>query len=115
MYILNATKIPWETFIETVKKNMSEREGELAMTTAELLIQKGEQIGLHKGRQEGEQIWLHKGKIEALLEVMFGDSISLRLMPKIREIEDIDKLTQIQKSIKQAKNESELEKMLEKM
>ena len=75
---------------------------------------KGKIEGLKEGIKEGEIKGKIEGKIEAFLEVKFGEE-SLHFMPQILEINDIDKLTQILKAIKQAKSQSEFGKMLEEI
>ena len=75
--------------------------------------EKGRQEGEIKGRQEGEIKGAIKG-IETALDIKFGDS-GLSFMPQILEINDVDKLTQILKSIKQVKDQDEFGKMLEKI
>ena len=72
-----------------------------------------ERIGIKKGRKEGIIEGAIKG-IEGMLDIKFGD-LGLSFMPQILEINDVDKLTQVLKAIKQAKDQSEFGKMLEKI
>ena len=106
MYVLYTTEIPVSQLVEIVEKNVSRRGGEMIMTTAEKLIEKGirkgEEIGIKKGIRTGKL----EG-IEALLEVKFGAN-GLSLMDDIRKISDVEKLTQVQQLIKKAQTLEEL-------
>ena len=71
------------------------------------------QEGIKEGIKEGEIKGQIKG-IETALDIKFGED-SLSFMPQILEINDLDKLTQILKAIKQAKDQSEFGKMLDEI
>jgi hypothetical protein len=59
-YILQATEIETDKLVKSITC-ITEKGGEIAMTTAEKLRQEGLQKGLQKGRQEGLQEGLQKG------------------------------------------------------
>ena len=109
IYVLHTTEIPISKLVEIVEKNVSQRGGEMIMTTAEKLIEegirKGEEIGIRKGKLEG---------IEALLEVKFGAN-GLSLIDDIRKFSDMEKLSQIQQLIKKAKTLKELRNNLKNL
>ena len=129
IYVLYTTEIPISKLVEIVEKNVSQRGGEMIMTTAEKLIEegirkgeeigirKGEEIGIRKGIRKGEEIGIRKGKlegIEALLEVKFGAN-GLSLIDDIRKFSDMEKLSQIQQLIKKAKTLKELRNNLKNL
>jgi hypothetical protein len=64
-----------------------------------------------EGRAEGEEAGIKKGalqgKIEAILDIKFSEE-GLALMPQVREISDIAKLTKLQGEVKKAKSLDEI-------
>jgi predicted transposase/invertase (TIGR01784 family) len=98
---------------ELKKLSMDEKEREIyearRMSMIDTLTR--EAYSYRKGIKEGEKLGVEKGKIETLLEIKFGEK-SLYLMNQIQTISEIEKLTQIQKAIKQATDIRELELML---
>jgi hypothetical protein len=70
----------------------------------------GEQIGIQKGILEGEKIGIRKG-IELALELKFGPD-ALTIIPRIQQIEAIEKLRQLQTALRSPISLSDFEKML---
>lgn len=98
---LSTTELQPEKVIETIKE-VSEKGGELAMTMATVLMDRGKVKWKKEGKTEG----LKEG-IQLALEIKFGDECILA-MNMINKIDDPEKLELIKDLIKSAKNVNEL-------
>ena len=83
-------------------KEISEKGGEMGMTTAAKLIEKGKAEGKIEGLKEA---------IEIGLELKYGVE-GLRLLEKIIKMTSIEKLEAIKEAVKISKNTEEIEKLL---
>jgi predicted transposase/invertase (TIGR01784 family) len=61
LYILRGSKLPVQNYVEILNE-VSEKAGEVGMTTAELLRKEGEKKGIEKG--------IEKGKIDAIEKML---------------------------------------------
>ena len=107
---LSAAEIEPEKVINTIKE-ISEEGGELLMTMASRLIERG----MEKGRIEGIERGMEKGRIEGVkeaielgLELKYGVE-GLKVYEKVVNITSIDKLEMIKEAIKTSKNLEEIE------
>jgi predicted transposase/invertase (TIGR01784 family) len=100
-YIYNATEIESYEVIEAVKK-ISQKGGELAMTTAMKLMEKGRKEGIKEGIKEGESKVLLDW-IKFLLETKFGRD-KLKLMDKVKELQSIEELEHVKEMIIKAES-----------
>ena len=112
-YLYSSTEIEVGKVINTIKE-ISEKGGEISMTTAAKLIEKGkiegEREGERKGRIEGKIEGL-KDAIEIGLELKYGVD-GLRLFERIKVIFFIEKLEAIKKAVKISENIEEIERLL---
>lgn len=114
LYIIQHIDMQPEKLAEIVSKEVSKEGGELIMTTAQILLERGKMEGKMEGIVEGEI----KGKLEGLLEgiegmldIKFGKS-GIMLMNIIRGINDIKKLEEIKERIRKADKLEEIEELL---
>ena len=107
--------------IDTLKE-ISAEGGEISMTIATRLIEKGKMAGREEGRVEGEIEGEKKGRIEGKreglkeaieigLELKYGIE-GLKLLERIGKIAVIEKLEAIKEAVKISKNVEEIEKLL---
>jgi predicted transposase/invertase (TIGR01784 family) len=68
-YILQATEIEPDKLVQSVA-SISEKGGDIAMTTAEKLRQEGMQKGRQEGRQEGMQKGIQKGSHKTMVSLV---------------------------------------------
>ena len=112
-YLYSSTEIEVSKVVNTIKE-ISEKGGEISMTTAAKLIEKGkiegEREGERKGRIEGKIEGL-KDAIEIGLELKYGVD-GLRLFERIKVISFIEKLEAIKKAVKISENIEEIERLL---
>ena len=104
-YLYSSTEIEVDKVVNTIKE-ISERGGELGMTTAMKLIEKGKAEGKIEGKIEGL-----KEAIEIGLELKYGVE-GLKLLERINNISLVDKLEAIKEAVKISKNMEEIEKLL---
>ena len=104
-YLYSSTEIEVGKVINTIKE-ISEKGGEISMTTAAKLIEKGKIEGKMEGKMEGL-----KEAIEIGLELKYGVE-GLKLLERIRKIVVIEKLEAIKEAVKISKNMEEIEKLL---
>ena len=128
-YLYDASDIAEERVIDTLKE-ISEEGGEISMTIATRLIEKGKMAGREEGRvegrvegrMEGEIEGEKKGRIEGKreglkeaieigLELKYGIE-GLKLLERIGKIAVIEKLEAIKEAVKISKNVEEIEKLL---
>ena len=94
-YILQATEIATDNLVKSIA-GITEKGGEIAMTTAEKLRQEGLQKGLQKGRQEGSYkmmvTMVHNAGKKGLSEEMIAQIVNLdiTLVRKILNNEPVD-------------------------
>jgi len=100
-YLYSSTEIEVGKVINTIKE-ISEKGGEISMTTAAKLIEKGKIEGKMEGLKEA---------IEIGLELKYGVE-GLKLLERIRKIVVIEKLEAIKEAVKISKNMEEIEKLL---
>jgi hypothetical protein len=112
-YLYSSTEIEVDKVVNTIKE-ISERGGELGMTTAMKLIEKGKAEGKMEGKMEGKI----EGKIEGLkeaieigLELKYGVE-GLKLLERINNISLVEKLEAIKEAVKISKNMEEIENLL---
>ena len=101
-YLYKSTNIEVDKVISATK-TISERGGEVSMTTAMRLIEQG----VLKGQRNGLKIAIELG-----LELKFGIE-GLKFSERVSSIESIEKLHVIKEAIKIAKNLEEISKLLE--
>lgn len=94
-----------DTVVKTIKK-ISVKGGELSMTTAMKLIEKGKLEGKLEGKIEGL-----KDAIVMGLELKYGVG-GLKLLERINKIFLVEKLETIKEAVKISKNIEEVEKLL---
>lgn len=108
-YLYSTTEIEVHKIVNAVKE-VSERGGEIGMTTAMKLIEKGEMKGRAEGIAEGRIEGL-KEAIEIGLELKYGAE-GLRLLERIKKIPAIEKLEAIKEAVKISKSIEEIKKLL---
>jgi len=91
--------------VNTIKE-ISEKGGEISMTTAAKLIEKGKIESKIEGKIEGL-----KEAIEMGLGLKYGDE-GQRLYERIKAISLVEKLEAIKEAVKVSKNIEEIEKLL---
>ncbi len=64
IYILSTTEIDVKEFVKVVKENVSEKGGEIIMTTAEKLMNEGRERGIQQGIQQGIEQGKYKEKVD---------------------------------------------------
>jgi len=126
LYIIQNINIEPEKLAEIVSEEVSKEGGDLIMTTAQILMERGmkegEAKGILKGKLEGKLEGILEGilegKLEGILEgielgldIKFGKS-GLMLMTLIRNIKDIEKLELIKERIRKADKLDEVEELL---
>ncbi len=100
-YLYNSTEIGVSTVVNTIK-GISEKGGEISMTTATKLIEKGKLEGKIEGLKEA---------IEIGLELKY-EAEGLKLFERIKAISTIEKLETIKEAVKVSKSIEEIEKLL---
>lgn len=116
-YILSGTESVNEKDLASALKKVAGPKGEeIVMTAAEKLIQigmeKGIQQGIQQGMQQGMQLGLLEGivqTIEFTISAKFGDNdLADRACRIIRQINDLERLDEIKKAIKEAETSKDL-------
>ena len=100
-YLYSSTEIEVDKVVNTIKE-ISGRGGELVMTTAMKLIEKGKIEGKIEGLKEA---------IELGLELKYGVE-GLKLLERINKISLAEKLETIKEAVKIAKSMEEIERLL---
>lgn len=108
-YLYSSTEIGVDKVVNTIKE-ISGRGGELVMTTAMKLIEKGKMEGKIEGKLEGKIEGL-KEAIELGLELKYGVE-GLRLLERINNISLAEKLETIKEAVKISKSMEEIERLL---
>ena len=100
-YLYSSTEIEVGKVVNTIK-DISEKGGEMGMTTAAKLIEKGKIEGKIEGLKEA---------IEIGLELKYGVE-GLKLLERINNISLVEKLEAIKEAVKISKNMEEIENLL---
>lgn len=114
LYIIEMIEMEPEKLAKIVSKELSKEGGDLVMTTAQILMERGKQEGILEGRQEGIKEGERKGLLEGIelgLDIKFGKT-GIMLMNLIREIKEIEKLEKIKERIRKADKLEEVEELL---
>ncbi len=106
IYIMKIIEIEPKKLAKMVSEKVSKEGGELIMTTAQILINEGMEIGIIEGEIRG----LLEG-IELALDIKFGEE-GLARMERIREIRDIKKLETVKERIRKASKIEDVEEVL---
>lgn len=100
-------------------EDISRMKKEVFMTVAEQLrregFESGLQLGVEKGEKEGEKKGIRIGLLNAIeqgLDIRFGAD-GLKLMPRIRNIRNIDRLKAVHAGLYRAKDVAELHDILD--
>ncbi len=116
-YILSGTESVNEKDLASALKKVAGPKGEeIVMTAAERLIQIGREEGIQKGLQQGMQQGMQLGLLEGIVQTMeftisakFGDNDqSDRACGIIRQINDLERLDEIKKAIKESETAKDL-------
>jgi predicted transposase/invertase (TIGR01784 family) len=93
LYLYAASEIKPDRVKKSIVKLISEEKGDIAMTTAQRLIQEGLQQGIEQGIQQGIEKGLQKGKLEDA-QKMLEESLDIHLISRITglSIKEIEKL-----------------------
>ncbi|MFN2344071.1 MAG: cytosolic protein, partial [Desulfonatronovibrio sp.] len=91
---------------EDIRQIEEERQMQYVTSIERIAQKKGMSEGLQQGMQEG----ILEG-IEDLMEIKFGED-SLRLIPAIGKIKDVERLREIRRIIKQSKTLDEVEQKI---
>ncbi len=109
----NVEDITTEDIQSIVSKTLPEDKGDIIMTLAEQLENKGLQKGLQQGLEQGLEQGLLEG-IEFAVSIKFGETDDCKtVIAKIKSINDINLLKALKGKIKSAKTVPELIKSIE--
>ena len=112
----NVEDITTEKFHTLVSNTLSEKKGEIIMTLAEQLENRGLQKGLEQGREQGleQGLELARESIELAVSIKFGDTDDCKtVITKIKSIQDINLLKALKGKILSAKSIPELIRSIE--
>ena len=104
-YLYSSTEIGVGKVVDTIKE-ISERGGEVGMTTAMELIEKGRIKGKLEGKLEGLKETIGLG-----LELKYGVA-GLNLLERINKITSVERLETIKEAVKISKSMEEIEKLV---
>ena len=108
-YLYSSTEIEVSKVVNTIK-DISEKGGELSMTTASKLIEKGRMEGKIEGKIEGRMEGL-KEAIALGLELKYGVN-GLKLLGQINKIPSVEKLETIKEAVKISNSMEEIGKLI---
>ena len=109
----NVDDITTEDIQSIVSKTLPEDKGDIIMTLAEQLENKGLQKGLQQGLEQGLEQGLVEG-IEFAVSIKFGEADDCKtVIAKIKSIKDINLLKALKGKIKSAKTVPELIRSIE--
>ena len=113
----NVEDITTEDIQSIVSKTLPEDKGDIIMTLAEQLENKGLQKGLQQGLQQGLEQGLEQGLLEGIefaVSIKFGETDDCKtVIAKIKSINDINLLKALKGKIKSAKTVPELIRSIE--
>jgi hypothetical protein len=101
-------KMPYVTHIERILREQFRQEGR------EEGKQEGREEGKQEGREEGKQEGLRQGlhkAIELGLSLRFGEE-SLAILPRVREISDLDRLRTLTDAVREVQSAAEFARLL---
>jgi len=117
-YLYSAAETQPEEIINVLEQTLSEEGRKMGMTAADRLRKEGYDQGVHQGIQQGVQQGIQQGICEGLVEgielglsLKFGEK-GLKMMPRIRKIQDISRLKYLKEKIRTAVSSEEFKKII---
>ena len=121
-YLYSAAETQPEEIINVLEQTLSEEGRKMGMTAADRLRKEGYDQGVHQGIQQGIQQGVQQGiqqgiceglveGIELGLSLKFGEK-GLKMMPRIRKIQDISRLKYLKEKIRTAVSSEEFKKII---
>jgi len=113
-YLYSAAETQPEEIINVLEQTLSEEGRKMGMTAADRLRKEGYDQGVHQGIQQGIQQGICEGLVEGIelgLSLKFGEK-GLKLMPRIRKIQDIGRLKALKDVIRTAGSAEEFKKFI---